>query len=115
MIVSVKLDEVQKYLTLSGHVYSPAMLLVSKPFWEGLSDEDKAAFEKGATEAVAAMRGFVDDVEQSGVATLKERGMEVNELTEEQKATFRASIESAYEGYYETYGKELIDQIAATE
>ena len=41
--------------------------------------------------------------------------MEVNELTEEQKAAFRASIESAYEGYYETYGKELIDQIAATE
>ena len=115
VIVSVKLDEVQKYLTLSDHVYSPAMLLVSKPFWEGLSDEDKAAFEKGATEAVTVMRAFVDDVEQSGVATLKERGMEVNELTEEQKATFRASIESAYEGYYETYGKELIDQIAATE
>ena len=61
------------------------------------------------------MRGYVDNVETTGVETLKERGMEVNELTEEQKATFRASIESAYEGYYETYGKELIDQIAATE
>ena len=115
VIVSAKLNEVQKYLTLSGHVYSPAMLLVSKPFWDTLSDEDKAAFEEGATEAVVAMRAYVDDVETSGVETLQERGMEVNELSEEQKAAFRASVESAYEGYYETYGKDLIDRISATE
>jgi len=115
VIVSVKLNEVQKYLTLSGHVYSPAMLLISKPFWESLSDDDKAAFEKGATEAVVAMRAFVDNVETSGVATLKERGMEVNELSKDQKAAFRASVESAYEGYYETYSKDLIDRISATE
>ncbi len=115
VIVSVKLDEVQKYLTLSGHVYSPAMLVVSKPFWEGLSDEDKTAFENGATEAVAAVRQYVDNVEKSGAETLKERGMEVNELSTDQKAAFRASIESAYEGYYETYGKDLIEKISATE
>ena len=115
VIVSVKLNEVQKYLTLSGHVYSPAMLLISKPFWDGLTDEDKAAFQKGATEAVIAMRGFVDNVEKSGVETLKERGMQVNELSVEQKAALRASVESAYESYYETYGKDLIDRISATE
>lgn len=115
VIVSVKLNEVQKYLTLSGHVYSPAMLLVSKPFWDGLSDEDKAAFEKGATEGVVAMRAFVDNVEKTGVETLKERGMQVNELSSDQKAALRASVESAYEGYYETYGKDLIDRISATE
>ncbi|MBR9764253.1 MAG: DctP family TRAP transporter solute-binding subunit, partial [Rhodobacteraceae bacterium] len=111
VIVSVKLNEVQKYLTLSGHVYSPAMLLVSKPFWEGLDDDQKAAFEAAATEAVTAMRGFVDDVETSGVATLKERGMEVNELSPEEKAEFQASIKSAYEGYYETYGEDLVQSI----
>lgn len=111
VIVSVKLNEVQKYLTLSGHVYSPAVLLVSKPFWEGLSDEQKAAFETAATEAVAAMRGYVDNVETTGVETLKERGMEVNALSAEQKAAFQASIASAYEGYYETYGKDLVDSI----
>ncbi len=114
VIVSAKLYEVQKYLTLSGHVYSPAMLLVSKPFWDGLSDEDKAAFGKGAKEAVVAMRAYVDNVESSGVATLRERGMEVNALSEEQKEAFRASIESAYEDYYKTYGKDLIDRISET-
>lgn len=111
VIVSVKLNEVQKYLTLSGHVYSPAMLLVSKPFWDGLDDTQKAAMEKAAGEAVAAMRGYVNDVETTGVETLKERGMEVNALSAEEKAAFQASIKSAYEGYYKTYGQDLVDSI----
>nr|WP_309502435.1 TRAP transporter substrate-binding protein [uncultured Roseovarius sp.] len=111
VIVSVKLNEVQKYLTLSGHVYSPAMLLVSKPFWDGLNDEQKAAFQKAANEAVAEMRGYVDNVETTGVETLKERGMEINALSTEEKAAFQASIASAYEGYYKTYGKDLVDSI----
>lgn len=115
VIVSVKLDEVQKYLTLSGHVYSPAMLLVSKPFWEGLNDEQKAAFEAAAAEAVGAMRGYVDGIEASGVETLKERGMEVNALSADEKAAFQASIQSAYEGYYKTYGEDLVKSIVAAE
>lgn len=115
VIVSVKLNEVQKYLTLSGHVYSPAILLVSKSFWDGLSDADKAAFEKGATQAVAAMRGFVDDVEASGVATLKERGMSVGMLTPEQKAAFQQAVQPAYETYYQTYDKAQIERIIATQ
>ena len=115
VIVSVKLNEVQEYLTLSGHVYSPAMLLVSKPFWDGLSDDQKAAMQKAASEAVTAMRAYVDDVETSGVETLKDRGMKVGALSAEQKAEFQAAIQSAYEGYYETYDKALIDAIVATE
>jgi len=111
VIVSVKLDEVQKYLTLSGHVYSPAMLLVSKPFWDGLTDDQKAAFDKAAHEAVAAMRAYVDNVETTGVETLKARGMQVNELSPEEKAEFQASIEAAYEEYYDTYGRELVESI----
>ena len=111
VIVSVKLDEVQEYLTLSGHVYSPAMLLVSKPFWEGLDASQKAIFETAATQAVAAMRGFVDNVETTGVETLKERGMKVNAISAEEKAKFQEAIASAYEEYYETYGQELVESI----
>ncbi|MGM0662520.1 MAG: TRAP transporter substrate-binding protein [Pseudomonadota bacterium] len=115
VIVSVKLDEVQEYLTLSGHVYSPAMLLVSKSFWDGLDDSQKAAFETAAAEAVTAMRGFVDDVETTGVETLKERGMTVNALSAEEKARFQDAIASAYEDYYETYGQDLVDSIVTFE
>ena len=114
VIVSAKLYEVQKYLTLSGHVYSPAVLLVSKPFYDGLSDEEKEAFKKGAAEGVVAMRAFVDDVEKTGVEQLKEKGMQVNELSTEQKADFQNSLKAAYEQYYQKYDKKLIDDIIAT-
>ena len=115
VITSAKLSEVQKYLTLSGHVYSPAMLLVSKQLWDGMSEEDQEIFRKATSEAVTAMRGFVDEVEASGVAQLKEAGMDVGELSTEQKAMFQNALGSAYEQYYGTYGKDLIDQIIATE
>ncbi|MCC5780433.1 TRAP transporter substrate-binding protein DctP [Nitratireductor sp. B36] len=115
VITSAKLSEVQKYLTLSGHVYSPAMLLVSRQLWDGMNDEDKKAFEEGATEAVKAMRAYVDNVESSGVKQLREEGMEVGELTAEQKAAFQQAVQPAYEKYYEQYDKALIDQIIATE
>lgn len=90
VITSAKLSEVQKYLTISGHVYSPAILLVSKQLWDGLSDEDKQVFQKAAADAVAAMRGYVDEVEASGVEALKAQGMEIGELTTEQKAEFHS-------------------------
>ena len=115
VITSAKLSEVQKYLTLSGHVYSPAMLLVSQQLWDGMTEEDQELFRKATTEAVIAMRGFVDDVEASGVAQLKEAGMSVGELSTEQKAQFQQAIASAYETYYQTYSKDLIDQIIAAE
>lgn len=115
VITSANLAEVQEHLTLSGHVYSPAMLLVSRQLWDGMSDEDKTAFREGAKEAVVAMRAFVDDVEQSGVEELKAAGMNVGELTDEQKGAFQEALSGAYEQYYDQYGQELIEQIIAAE
>lgn len=89
VIVSAKLNEVQKYLTLDGHVYSSTIILVSPALWNGLDDAQKAAFEKAAGDAVTAMRAYVDDVDASGIASMQEAGMQVNELSPEQKAAFR--------------------------
>ena len=115
VITSAKLSEVQEHLTLSGHVYSPAMILVSGAFWEGLSDEDKQAFQEGAEQAKQAMRDYVDQVEQSGVAQLKEEGMNVGELTADQRAAFQEALSPAYEEYAQEYGADTIEQIIATE
>ena len=111
VIVSANIDQVQKYLTLSGHVYSPSMLLMSKPFFDGLTDEEKAVFREGARAGAIAMRNFVDEAEKTGLATLKKRGMQVNELSPEQRAAFQTSVQAAYEDYYKTYPEELVDSV----
>ncbi|HHX89169.1 MAG TPA: TRAP transporter substrate-binding protein DctP, partial [Paracoccus sp.] len=115
VIVSANLNDVQEYLTISGHVYSPAMLLVSPMVWEAMTEEDRQIFREAATEAVAAMRGFVDDVEQSGVETLRERGMDVGQLSAEDRSAFQAALAPAYEQYYTTYDRAQIEAIIATE
>lgn len=115
VIVSAKLNEVQKFLTLDGHVYSSTVILVSPTLWNGLDDAQKAAFDKAAKDAVAAMRGYVDDVDASGVAAMKEAGMQVNELSPGQKAAFRAALAEPYKQYEAQFGKELMDRIQAVE
>jgi tripartite ATP-independent transporter DctP family solute receptor len=114
VIVSAKLPQVQKFLTLSGHVYSPSVFLVSAPLWEGLSAEDREVVRKGAMQGVADMRAFVDEVSISGVTELSAAGMEVGELAPDEKAAFQAALTEAYAGYERTYGKDLIGRIVAT-
>ncbi|MCG6121625.1 MAG: TRAP transporter substrate-binding protein [Microvirga sp.] len=115
VITSANLSEVQQYLTLSGHVYSPAILLVSRQLWDGLSEEDKTAFSEGAAEAVVAMRGFIDEVESSGIERLRAEGMEIGELSPEARAGFQEALAAAYEQYYASYDRALIEQIIAAE
>ncbi len=53
VIHSVKLNEVQKYLTLSQHVYSPAMIIISLKKWQSFSKEDQDLLMKAALETAA--------------------------------------------------------------
>src|SRR3546814_9657045 len=48
VITASKFDQVQKYLTLTGHVYSPGVYLMNKDAFDKLSDEDKKAFVEAA-------------------------------------------------------------------
>lgn len=112
VIVSSKLNEVQKNLTLTGHVYAPSVLFVSKVFWDGLSDADKEAFRKGAVAGGQAMRAFVNDAEANGAKAMRDAGMTVNELSVEQKEVLKEALAPAYAEYAKTFGAELIQSIS---
>lgn len=112
VITASKFWEVQKYVTLTGHVYSPAIILASPALWDGLSDEQKGWFMEAAKAGVAANRAEVNRLEESGVAIMRENGMEV--ITEIDKAPFAALAEkTAYSVYTDQYGTEMIDRIKA--
>src|SRR5690606_7951511 len=51
VIVSAKLPQLQKYLTLTAHVYGPALVLMSPNVYNGLSDADKEKFKKAGHES----------------------------------------------------------------
>ncbi|HEY2970477.1 MAG TPA: TRAP transporter substrate-binding protein [Casimicrobiaceae bacterium] len=109
VITAAKLDQVQKYLSLTGHVYSPAVFLMNKAQWEKLSDADKQAFLDAAREGVKANRARVDDDERRAVADLRARGMTVADNVD--KAKFQAALVSAYADFGRRFGQANIDRI----
>lgn len=109
VIASAKLSQMQKYLSLTGHVYAPAVIVVSPMVYEGLSDADKAAMQKAAVAAAQAMRDFVDQSEATAVEQLRAEGMQVE--TEVDREAFAKAVEPAYQDYEKKFGAQLIEKI----
>ncbi|GGG19113.1 TRAP transporter substrate-binding protein [Paenibacillus abyssi] len=107
-IHSSKFYEVQKYLSLTGHQYSPSPVMISSKFYDSLPDDLKTVIEEAAIEA----RDFQREVSQENQAKLLEdltaEGMEITEVDQE---AFRAKVEEVYTYFEPTIGKELIDMV----
>lgn len=109
VITSAKFSEVQKYLSLTNHVYSPALIILSKTVWDGLSDEEKTAFKESAKVAAAAMRKKVRADAESGVAELEKEGMQVTEDVD--REAFEKALEPLNAEYAKKFGKERLEAI----
>jgi len=109
VISAAKFDQVQKYMTLTGHVYSPALILMSKAQYDKLSAADKQAFLESAKEAVKANRARIDDDERKAVADLRAKGMVIVENVD--KAKYQAALGPTYAEFGKKFGQENIDKI----
>lgn len=109
VILSSKFSQVQKYLSLTGHVYSPALLLISPRVWDRLSANDKIIFKEAAQKAAVAQRKKVNDDENNGIAQLEKEGMQVTRQVN--AASFRQAISPAYAAYAREFGAESIRKI----
>ena len=113
VITASKFWEVQSNLTLTGHVYSPAIILASPSLWDGLSDEEKGWFEEAAKVAVEATRAKVEADEANGVALLRQNGMNVVETVDQ--AAFQQAVAPAYDSFKAKYGDEMLKRIQAAQ
>jgi tripartite ATP-independent transporter DctP family solute receptor len=109
VIMAAKFEQVQKHLTLTGHVYSPAIFLMNKGAFDKLSAADKQHFLDAAKEAVKANRARVDEDDAKGVAELRSKGMQVVENPD--KSKFQAALTPVYAEFEKQFGKANIDRI----
>ena len=109
VIMAVKFDQVQKHLTLTGHVYSPAIFLMNKASFDKLAPADQPHFLEAVKEAVMANRARVDEDDGEGVDDLRSRGMQVVESPD--KAKFQAALAPVYAQFEQQFGKADIDRI----
>src|SRR6185295_17698974 len=79
-IENSKFYEVQKYLTLTKHAYSPLPFLMSKKTWDGLSPQERAVMQECAIKGRDEERRINRESASASLANLKAKGMLVNEI-----------------------------------
>ena len=108
-IQSSKFNQVQKYLTLTGHVYDPAILFMSIDVFDELSDDDNRSFKAAAKLAGDASRQFAAAAEAKGVTELAQAGMQV--IKDVDRSKFAAEMASATPDFDRRFGSGLISKI----
>ena len=111
-IYSGKFQEVQKYLSMTGHVYSPAFLTTSARNWDGWDKDVQTAVQDCATKSSDFAYKTSAQMDQDLVGKIEAAGVKVNEAD---KDAFIAASKPIYEQFGKEVdgGQKLIDDIQA--
>ncbi len=108
-IQAANFARVQKYLTLTAHIYAPAAILMSQDAYGSLSDIDKQAFREAARLGGCASRAAAEEAERTGIAELKAQGMAVIETID--RPALSGKIDEVASTFDQQFGHDVIDRI----
>ncbi|CUI77276.1 MULTISPECIES: TRAP transporter substrate-binding protein [Achromobacter] len=110
-IQSSKFYEVQPFLTITRHVYTPWVVLASKKWWDTLSPDE----QKLIRQAAAASRDFERKDSRAdstkAMTTLEQAGMKINTVTPEEVARMRQKVQPVVDKYTQELGPDLVKQL----
>jgi len=110
-IFTQKMNEVQKYMTMTNHGYIGYVVVVNKKFWEGLPADIRTELEKAMKEATAFGNGQSAKENDEALAEIKQAGKtEIDTLTPAQDAAMRKAMEPVYKEVANRVGQPLIDE-----
>ena len=102
-----KFNEVQKYLSITRHTYTPYVAVMSKKVWDQLTPDEQKLMRETAAEASAYQREVSRSSEARFLAELKQRGMQVNELSPSETARMREKLVPVINKFAKELGGEL--------
>jgi TRAP-type transport system periplasmic protein len=108
-ILASKFAQVQRYLTLSGHVYDPAIIVMSADAFDDLAEGDREAIIAAAKVGAAASRTYAAEAERKGVATLAQAGMQVTSQID--RSQFIAALASTMPDFEKRFGPDTVAAI----
>ena len=108
-----KMQEVQKYISLTNHVYTPVALVVSKKFWDGLSDSDKQGVQKAADEAKVVQRQLLDAGDKDVIAKFGEAGVKVDAIAPADLAKIQDKVKPVVTKFAPQIGEAFIKDFYA--
>lgn len=110
IIYSSSFFEVQKYVSMTGHIWGAASLVVSKAVWDKISEEDQAVLREAAQSWAVKQREMTAEAEADLQAKLEEKGMSFNTVD---KAAFIEAVAPIWESQAEVFGPELMKTLEA--
>lgn len=105
-IYDVNFYEVQDYLNLTQHVYSPAPLMMSLDLFNSFSEADQAIIMEAAQNALSVQREVSLELEQRYLKKLEELGMTV---TQPDLEPFREAVRPVIDEWAPTVGEDLVE------
>jgi tripartite ATP-independent transporter DctP family solute receptor len=103
VVYSSKLNEVQKYMTLTRHVYSPAIVAVGAGPWNQIPKADQDLLTKTAVEVASYQRKLGRDQESKWIGDLKQRGMEIVETVD--VGAWQTALKPVFDKYAQQFGE----------
>ncbi|MDR3048578.1 MAG: DctP family TRAP transporter solute-binding subunit [Elusimicrobiota bacterium] len=96
-IYSGKFYEVQKYMSLTRHIYGPLIMIMNKSSFDSLTPEQQKIMIEASKAGAAAQRKFISDNEAKFTAEMKNAGMEIIEVNADAfRNKVRPTIEKDY-------------------
>ena len=108
-----KMQEVQKFISLTNHVYTTVAIVASKKFWDGLSDADKQGLQKAATEAGLLQRQLLDEGDKEVVAKFEKAGVKVNAVSAEELKRIQDKLKPVTAKFAPQIGEEFLKEFNA--
>ena len=111
-VVTQKMHEVQKHMTVSNHGYIGYILVMGKPFWDGLPADIRPPLEKAIAECTAFVNELAEKENAEAIATVKASGKTaVITLTPAEAEEWRKAMFPVYEEMGPRVGKQLLTDI----
>jgi TRAP-type transport system periplasmic protein len=99
----------QTFMTLTGHIYSPAVVMFSKNVWDTLPAEYQEILQEEAKAAGDKVRELSTQADTDSLEVVKSNGVKV--IEEFDVTPFREALQPVFEKYSEEFGKENLDAI----
>ncbi|GHE21628.1 TRAP transporter substrate-binding protein [Halomonas urumqiensis] len=111
IIQTKRLDEVQGYLSDSGHFYDFIVVVVNRDTFDSLSDDEQQALRASMDEAVAWQRTTAAEEDEQARDMLIERGMQFTPISDETRAELRKASQDVVDELRDKIGAEVVDQV----
>ena len=106
-----KFFEVQKYISVTNHAYTPFLVLFSKPIWNRYTDDEKAALRECAIVGRDEQRKVIRSVSNDSLAKIKAAGLQVNQIAPEEQARMREKVAPVYEKHKQSIGADVVERV----